>query len=305
MTNATWGDFWLNEGFTDYFTNRIMEKLYGADTASMERVLDWASLQDALKKMGARSPDTRLHNDFKGRDPDEVSAEIAYNKGALFLRTIERIVGREKFDAWLRSYFDRHAFQPITAELFLADIRANLIKGDKALEAKLMLDQWVYQPGMPSNVEAPTSKAFVQVDDAVKRFVAGGPAKSTPWSVWNTQQRLHFLGELPAKLNKARLDDLDQTFDLSGAGNSEVRFAWLMLAVGNHYDPALPSLEGFLTSQGRRKFVLPLFTRLMEQGDWGKPIAKRIYAKARPGYHTVTVGSVDAKVGKPADTPNA
>ena len=29
VTNATWSDVWLNEGFTSYFENRIMEALYG------------------------------------------------------------------------------------------------------------------------------------------------------------------------------------------------------------------------------------------------------------------------------------
>jgi hypothetical protein len=47
---------------------------------------------------------------------------------------------------------------------------------------------------------------------------------------------------------------------------------------------------------GRRKFVVPLFEDLMAQGDWGGPIARRIYARTRPGYHPVTAAAVDKVV---------
>ncbi|MGZ8371043.1 MAG: M1 family metallopeptidase [Caulobacteraceae bacterium] len=297
VTNATWNDFWLNEGFTTYFENRIMEKLYGPERAAMLRVLGWRDMLDAIKDAGGmNAPDTRLHLDLRGRDPDAGTTDIAYEKGANFLRTIERIVGRERFDAWLKGYFTRHAFQPMTTELFLTDIRQNLVKGDKALEARLMLDQWVYQPGLPSNAAPPVSDAFKPVDAAIRSFGGGAKAATLPTKGWTTQHWQHFLGGLPAKLTTAQMDDLDRTFGLSGSGNSEIRFAWLTLVVANHYDPAVPSLEAFLTEQGRRKFIAPLFTGLMAQGDWGQPLAKRIYAKARPGYHSVTTGTVDAVV---------
>ena len=34
----------------------------------------------------------------------------------------------------------------------------------------------------------------------------------------------------------------------------------------------------------------------MAEGDWGQPIARRIYEKARPGYHPITTGSADPVV---------
>src|SRR3984957_17916822 len=39
VTNATWRDLWLNEGFTDYLQSRIMAAVYGEQRASMEAVL--------------------------------------------------------------------------------------------------------------------------------------------------------------------------------------------------------------------------------------------------------------------------
>ena len=302
MTNATWADFWLNEGFTSYFENRIMEAVYDRDRAVQEQVLAWDGLQAELAELPAA--DQRLHLDLAGRDPDEGMSTIAYDKGAALLRTIERIVGRERFDAWMRGYFDRNAFRPMTTERFLEDIRTHLIAGDDGLEQQLMLDQWIYQPGMPSNFQPPVSDAFEVVDQAAQAFAAGGPASAIPWSGWTTQQRQRFLGWRPEGqaensgwLSEAQLADLNRTLGLSNAGNSEVEYAWFQVAIAHRYQPAVPAIEAFLKNQGRRKFVLPLFQSLWAQGDWGRPIATRVYAEARPGYHSVTANSVDEVVG--------
>src|SRR5687768_9058347 len=150
VTNATWSDFWLNEGMTTYVELRLMEALYGTERAAMLDVLARRSLEDEITRLGGpSSKDTVLHVDLTGRDPDEGMTEIPYEKGAALLKLLERTVGRSRFDAYLRSYFDRHAFQPITTAEFLADVRANLLSGDRTLEEKLRLEELLYKPGLP------------------------------------------------------------------------------------------------------------------------------------------------------------
>lgn len=294
VTNATWSDFWLNEGFTTYFENRIMEALYGRERANMLASLGWRTLQGEIENVGGmNAPDTRLHIDLAGRDPDAGMTEIPYEKGATFLRTIEEAVGRARWDAYLRSYFDRHAFQPMTTERFVEDLRANLVRGDAELERRLMLDEWVGGTGVPANAVRRESTAFTRVEGEARRFLAGTPAAQLATQQWSTQEWQHFLGALPQGLTSAQLADLDRAFRLSEQGNSEILFAWLQIAIKHRYEPALPALERFLTTQGRRKFVRPLFTSLMAQGEWGQAHARRIYRIARPGYHPVTSGSVD------------
>ena len=305
VTNATWDDFWLNEGFTVYFENRIMEAVYGRDRALMLQSLGWGDLQSTLASLPAA--DTRLKLDLTGRDPDDGMTDVAYEKGAAFLHTIERIVGRERFDAWLRGYFERNAFRPMTTERFLEDIRTHLVT-TRDLEDRLMMDAWIYQPGMPTNWVPPVSGAFAPVDAAARAFFADrGPASAIPWAGWSTQERQRFLAWRPetrtegaAWLTDAQLADLESTLNLRQEGNSELVFAWLDIAIQHRYQAAVPTLEQFLTTMGRRKFVLPLFTSLWAQGDWGRPIASRIYAQARSGYHPITTNSVDAVLGRPA-----
>jgi aminopeptidase N len=293
VTNATWSDFWLNEGMTTYVERRIMEALYGKERADILRVLGWRELQGEVARLGGpASRDTVLHVDLTGRDPDEGMTQIPYDKGAALLDTIEAAVGRERFDAYLRSYFDRHAFQPITSAAFLDDLRSQLLKGDAEAERRLRLDEWVYQAGIPDNAVVPASPALDRVAAQSKAFAEGAAARSLETRGWSTQEWLHFLDNLPAQLTPAQLADLDRAHGLTKSGNSEILFAWLRIAIRNHYRPALPALERFLTSQGRRKFLRPLYEDLMAQ-DWGRAEARRIYALARPLYHGVATSTLD------------
>jgi aminopeptidase N len=291
VTNATWNDFWLNEGFTDYLEARIMEELRGKDYADMLRVLGRQDMNDAIKDAGGpTSPDTRLHLDLVGRDPDEGTTEIAYQKGAAFLQTVESVVGRQRLDAFLRDYFDHFAFQPMSSDRMLAYMKEKLLSDDEA--KRINIQAWVYEPGVPTNIPAVTSKAFAAVDKDVESWKGGAQASTLQTSKWTTHEWVQFLRALPDTIPSMRLDDLDKTFHLSSSGNSEILFAWLMISIKNHYQPAMAALDRFLTSQGRRKFVRPLYTELMKS-DWGKKLAVDIYRRARPTYHSVTSGSID------------
>jgi leukotriene-A4 hydrolase len=300
VTNATWADSWLNEGFTSYFENRIMEALYGPHRAAQEAALSHDDMMASFTEAGMNSPRTRLHLAAAEATPDGGLGGIVYDKGALFLRTIEQIVGRARFDIYLRSYFDRHAFQPMTSARFLADLRTRLIRGDAALERRLTLDQWVYETGLPANAARPEPSAFAEADAAASAFTAGGAPDAHAWGGWTAAERLRFVNHLPRQLAAERLAALDAALGLNRATNNEILFAWLSLALANRYEPAVPTAERFLAAVGRRKFVLPLFQTLWAQGEWGRPIAQRIYARTRAGYHAVTAGSVDRLMGRPA-----
>ena len=294
VTNATWNNFWLNEGFTTYVENRLMEALYGAERARMLQVLDRRSLETEITRLGGpTSKDTILHIDLTGRDPDDALTDIAYEKGATFLRLLEATFGRQTFDAYLKSYFERHAFQSITTSEFESDLREHLLKGDPQAEQRLKLQEWLYQPGLPDNAPVPSSDALARVEKHSTSFAGGAPAATIgAANAWSTQEWQHFLVTLPDKLSATQLTDLDHTFGLSQRRNAEVLFAWLRVAIRNRYAPAMPALERFLTSQGRRKFLRPLYEDLMKT-DWGKVDARRIYERARPLYHSLSTNTLD------------
>lgn len=292
-TNATWADFWLNEGTTTYAERRIIEEIYGPKVAAQQVALGIDAMNKGITDNGgAAGADTRLHIDLKGRHPDDGLTDIAYEKGAAFLRMLEANIGREKFDTFMRGWFERQSFKPVTSKMFLADLREQVIKGDQALEDRLQLDRWVYEPGIPANSLPADPQVFEAVDQSIANFSTSGTPPSA-WTSWTTDEKLRFLTRLPRKLPTERLATLDSSLGLSKSGNNEVLFAWLELAVANRFDPAVPALENFLRSQGRRKFVRPLFTALAADKQWGLPIAQRLAPQVRPLYHPLTQQSLD------------
>lgn len=291
VTNATWNDFWLNEGFTVYFESRIMEKLYGKDYEDMATVLAEGELRKTVAELGNDNPDTRLYLNLEGRDPDDGMSDIAYEKGRFFLLNIENAVGREAWDAFLKKYFAEHAFQSITTEQFLAYLEENLIQGNgKLRNTKIRETKWVFGTGLPDSFPKVRSTELEKAAALAADFLAG-KAMTNPTG-WTTHHWVYFLRKMPAKLSLAQMQDLDQRFKFTESGNSEILCQWLELSIRSNYTVADPALEKFLTSVGRRKFLRPLYSALVETPQ-GREKAKAIYLKARPGYHSVSAGSID------------
>jgi len=298
VTNATWGDMWLNEGFTVYIERRIVEALYGEDRAAMEAVLGLQDLQAELERVGPA--DERLQVDLLGRDPDEAMTDVAYEKGALLLRQLERTYGREVFDPFLRDWFDQHAFTSVQTSVFESFLREQLLESRQPRLGAAVVDAtaWIHRPGVPEGASLPESDAFTKVDAQVEAFAAGKvKAKALPIASWTPYQSLHFLRQLPANLTPERMANLDAVYAFTKSNNYEILAQWLETAIGRNYRASDERLETFLVDVGRRKFLVPLYEALVAAGRTED--AKRIYAGARSGYHAITRDTLDELLGRP------
>jgi len=295
VTNATWNDFWLNEGFTVYFEHRITEELYGPEYNAMTSLIGHQDLMNTVADMEAKGDpgDTRLKLDLAGRDPDDGMTDVAYEKGFALLRLVESRVGREKFDAFLRGYFDRYAFQSMTTERFITYLHEELL--DPA-NVTVDVERWVYQPGIPEDDIVPVSDRFTKVEEQIARWGNGTPAKELATQGWSTFEWIHFLRHLPKGLEEGSMADLDRSFGFTRSGNTEILAAWLEQCILNDYDAAYLRLDEFLRTVGRRKFLIPLYQELVAT-EKGRTIAEGIYAVARPNYHSVSVRTIDAMLG--------
>jgi aminopeptidase N len=290
VTNATWDDFWLNEGFTVYFERRIMEALYGKDYSDMLSVLGYQDLQETLEELGETSADTKLKLALEGRDADDGMNDIAYEKGCLFLTSIEKKVGRTAFDAFVKSYFKEYAFSSISTEDFVKYLQKRLKLSDGV---DLQINDWIYTAGIPAKTEAPVSMRFKQVDAVLANWTSGAvPSVSLVVEGWTTHEWLQFIRHLPQTLSQEQMKELDSTFGFTQSGNSEIQFAWFMAVIPNQYVASDNALEKFLLKVGRRKFVLPLYSAMLKE-DRLSAKAKEIYSVARSGYHAVTVQTLD------------
>jgi aminopeptidase N len=292
VTNATWSDFWLNEGFTTYIENRIVEALYGKEFAEMQALLGQRELKELVDDPQTGKDDTRLYVALAGRDPDDGMTAVAYEKGANLLRMLEHRFGRTRFDGFLRRYFDAHAFRSITTAAFLEDLRRDLFRQDQAAWKEAGVEQWVHGTGIPANMVVPASDRFQKTRAAAEAFARSGSLEGVRKD-WVTAEWLDFVNSLPREMAADQLGELDRRFAFSKSGNAEVLFAWLMHVARNAYEPAYPALEGFLTRMGRRKFLRPLY-QAMQDNPKTQALARAIYAKARPTYHPIAVTTVDA-----------
>jgi leukotriene-A4 hydrolase len=291
--NATWRDLWLNEGFTDYMESRIMTAVYGEQRASMEAVLGLTSLNADLAKL--MPADQMLAIDLRDRDPGEVFSEIPYEKGRLFLNYLDAKFGRDHFDGFLRGYFDHFAFKSITTEQFLGYLQENLLDRFPGIVSRDQADAWVYKPGLPADAVLPVTTLFEPVDSGRAAWLAGKLPSKKIGLDWNAQQWLYFLNKMPAALQPAQLADLDKALALSKSPNAEIAHSWFKLVIANNYQPAFPHLEEYLKTVGRIKLIAPLYEALMKSPA-GTEVAKRVFAKARPGYHPNTVKAIEAIV---------
>ncbi|MEP7133120.1 MAG: M1 family metallopeptidase, partial [Acidobacteriota bacterium] len=290
VTNATWSDFWLNEGFTTYCERRIVERVFGRERSEME----WVLGRQRLEKLGrTEAPrDLALVADVAGRDPDAVLSEVAYEKGALLLLTLEQAVGRERFDAFLRGWFDGHAFSSVTTADFVNSLDRTLFPSGRP--PGFDLDAWLKSPGIPAGAAETSSTAFAKVDAARAAWLAGSlSAEGLPAAaLWSTLEWLRFLSDFPVDLPAEKAAALDAAFALSESKNTEIAFRWHLLSISNGYPGDGPRLETFLTSIGRRKYLKPLYEALAKTPA-GKERAISIYRKARAGYHPIAVETVD------------
>jgi aminopeptidase N len=287
VTNATWNDVWLNEGFTTYVEHRIGEAIFGVNEAKMQDVLSRKSLYDNMEDYGPNNPETQLKVNVDGKNADDSLSDIPYEKGYAFLQTVESVVGREQFDAFITEYFNSHAFQSITTEDFLKYFNEKLIKGDKTLASKIKAEEWIYKPGIPSNITKAVSEDFNAIDQIQKTWRKTG-IKGLSQKIKSTNEKQHFIDYLPKDITEKEMAAIDVEFNFTQGGNFVVKRQWFVIAIRQQYKPAYSAIEQFMIATSRTGSLLTLYKEMVKTPQ-GKIWAKSIFEKAKSGYHLTTV----------------
>ena len=297
VTFSTPKDSWLNEGFTSYVENRIVEDLYGKEMADMEKVIARNELAAEYKELDPKLQVLALRPGTLA-DPDGQSSSTVYTKGAWFLQFLEERYGREAFDPFLKEYFNHFAFQSIPTTTFVEYAKANLLAKYPGKVTEAELDQWIYEPGVPDTAPKTVSPRFDAVDAARKAWLDSGtlPAKDAT-AKWSTQEWVHFIDGMPEKLKPEQLAALDAAFHFTGTPNGEIAQRWYPLAVRSGYAQANAAAAEFIARVGRRKLIMPTYAELVKTPE-GLKLAEETFAKARAGYHPITTQSVEELIAK-------
>ena len=293
VTNSNWKDIWLNEGYTTYFERRIMEKVSGKSYNDMLWELGYQDMLSDFETFGINHADTKLCLDLNGRNPENAFSNIPYEKGAIFLKTLEENCGRTKFDKYLNEYFNSYAFQSMNTELALKFMDQKLFDGDTLFRNKLKVREWIYGPGLPDNFVPTNPSRFIAVDSLRISFEKTGIISSVELKNWTTHEWLHFLRKLVRPQSLSSMTYLDQNFNLSKSQNSEIAAEWFKLSIASNYAIAYPEMEKFLSKVGRKKFLEPLYGE-MKKSKENSEMAQRIFAASKKNYHPLTA----IKIGK-------
>ncbi|MBI5534066.1 MAG: M1 family metallopeptidase [Deltaproteobacteria bacterium] len=277
VTNANADHFWLNEGFTVYAERRIFEALQGAEMAALHAAMGRRRLERAIDKFADRPELTKLRCNLKGVDPDDAFSDVPYEKGYLFLRTLEEEVGRPAFDKFLLKYVATWRFKSITTEQFLEFLEQNL----PGVAAKVHSDDWIHKPGIPAGASAPRSTRL----DAVRNLGASVPSDETAVA-WTPTEWVLYLDNLPRPTPRSVCEKLESSFHLTGSHNHEVLVAWLAVATASGFDAALPRVERILGEVGRMKYLEPLYSALAKSSRYHS-LAQSCYDKAKDSYHPI------------------
>ncbi len=299
VTNASWKDIWLNEGFTTYVQARITEAVYGQDVADMERVIDQEELAREIKA-GEIKPEAQVLElpPLNGANPDDVISDIPYTKGAWFLQFLEQRFGRDAFDAFLKGYFNNFAFKSISSDDFEAYLRANLLPKKAGAVTDAELHAWLHDPGIPAFATPAHSARFDAVDAARKAWLGGGALPTSDATAkWSTQEWVHFLEGMPDTLSAEQIGALDKAWHFTSSPNGEIAMRWYPLTVRSGYTAARSEMAAFLQKIGRMKLIIPTYAALAKTQE-GLAFAKDVFAKAKSGYHPITAAAVDNVLSK-------
>jgi leukotriene-A4 hydrolase len=313
VTNESWNDFWLNEGFTVYIEHRIMEELYGKELSNTLCEIEHFELIEELKTIASSThpEDSRLYLSLKGRNPDDGMTSVAYVKGAYFLKTLEATVGRRKMDAFVKAYFDQYKFKTIRTELFHTFLNKNLLYPNNI---EFNTDEWFYLEGLPMNSITIKSKRLELMRSYAERTNRGedifAPVKKIRWvkvkgkkkkrketyteqlntKAFITQEWQTYLRSLSLSIDTATLDQMDRYAKFSEA-NNELKFEWFLLNIRKENRSIRAKLKTFLIETGRRKYILPLY-RALAVYPTDKQWAIGVFKQAQGGYHSVSRNSI-------------
>ncbi|KAM4700045.1 aminopeptidase B [Discoglossus pictus] len=299
VTNANWGEFWLNEGFTMYAQRRITTEIYGPAYTCLEAAAGRGLLRQHMDASGEDHPLNKLRVKIEpGVDPDDTYNETPYEKGYCFVSYLCHLVGDQgKFDAFLRAYVDKFKFQSITADdalnyflEYFPDLKA---KGVEKIEG-LEFDRWLNTPGWPPYLpDLSPGEALMKPAKELAKLWSSCPLNMETISKvditnWRTYQLIYFLDRVLelSPLPAGNVEEMGKCYPkISEATNAELRLRWNQIVLKNDHQPHFHKVREFLHSQGKQKYTLPLYRAMQAGSETAQGLAREIFAQTSPQLH--------------------
>lgn len=300
VTNANWGEFWLNEGFTMYAQRRISATLYGAAYTCLEAAAGRALLRQHMDVTGEDHPLNKLRVKIEpGVDPDDTYNETPYEKGFCFVSYLAHLVGdQNKFDNFLKAYVDEFKFQSILADDFLEfylEYFPELKKKGVDSIPGLEFDRWLNTPGWPPYLPdlTPGDTLMSEAEELAQLWgtpeLNMGAVVKVDISAWRTYQLIYFLDKILQRspLPTGNVQKLAKTYpQIAEARNAELRLRWGQIVLKNDYQEDFWKVKAFLQDQGKQKYTLPLYRAMMGGSAAAQALAQDTFQATSAQLHS-------------------
>ena len=163
VTETTWDDAWLSEGFATFFTLLFIENEYGKEEYTKGIAKAKKTVLDLLVKM----PDFSIVSP-RTAEKELVITGITYQKGAWVLHMLRDLIGEVNFKKGIQSYYAKFYTSSATTE----DFRIEMEKAS-GMDLKIFFKQWLFQPVIPKiqanwTYDAKAKKLIISLDQIQK-----------------------------------------------------------------------------------------------------------------------------------------
>lgn len=279
-----------------WLERKIAAKIHGEKYLDFEAVGGYQDLQDAVNSMPEQF--TSLVLPIGDTDPDDAYSTIAYEKGFNLLLYLERKVGTEKFEKFFEAYIKEFGSRTLSSETFKEFFLGYFARDKIATSAIQDVDwnTWFYKPGLPptvvdfdrslSQASERLAQEWLQVDRS------NAPIPTLNVQAWSSNQMTCFLDGLISltspnqPLKCSTLQSMDALYGFAKSRNAEILLRYCRLAIASEDKSVLPVVTRFITSQGRMKFIRPLYKALYAS-KMGKEIAVETFLRNKDFYHPI------------------
>uniref|UniRef100_A0A8C2BM55 Arginyl aminopeptidase (aminopeptidase B) n=1 Tax=Cyprinus carpio TaxID=7962 RepID=A0A8C2BM55_CYPCA len=299
VTNATWGDFWLNEGFTMYAQRRVCRELYGEAYTCLEAATGKALLRQHMDNTGEDHPLNKLRVKIEpGVDPDDTYNDTPYEKGFCFVSYLAHLAGdQSRFDAFLKAYVDKFKFRSVLAEdvlefylEYFPDLKEKNVHKIEGLD----FDSWLNVPGWPPYVPdlSAGQELMKPAELLAEMWVNHNPDLEsickTDIKPWKTYQTVYFLDKILEKspLPDGHIKKLEECYShIIESNNAELKLRWAQIVAKNQHKPGFQHIRNFLKSQGKQMYTLPVYRALWNGSEETKTLALEVFAATSKQLH--------------------
>jgi leukotriene-A4 hydrolase len=165
-------------------------------------------------------------------------------------------------------------------------------------------EKWIKSPGLaPVHLDFKT-KEITEAQELASEYVKlkgkSSPANYKKYDDYYSSLKVVFLEQLVTELDKnkdakAIMTKIDDDLKITSSLDPECKQRWYPLGINVKYDPVMAPAHTFISSQGRMKYLTPIYQALLDTKQ--KSIAIKWFNENKNFYHPLAIDKLKKLIG--------